>query len=71
MINMNDVKVEQGIAQERYQVIIDSRRARRSKEGNQQRVAVHKRALNWLGRQAGKLGAGWEPGRDTAGEQVV
>ena len=71
MINMNDVKVEQGIAQERYQVIIDGRQARRIKEGSQQRVAVHKRALNWLGRQAGKWGLGWEAGRDTAGEQVV
>jgi hypothetical protein len=71
MINMNDVKVEQGIAQERYQVIIDGRQARRIKEGSQQRVAVHTRALNWLVRQAGKLGAGWEAGRDMAGERVV
>jgi hypothetical protein len=71
MLNMNDVKVEQAIAQKRYRVIIDSRQGRNREEGRAQRVAVHKRALMWLGQQAGMWGAGWEAGHDNAGEQAV
>jgi hypothetical protein len=52
MINMNDVKIEQGIAQERFQVIVVARQQARARaEGNQQSEMVLDRALSWLGRR--------------------
>jgi hypothetical protein len=68
---MNEVKVEQRIAQERFQVIVEGRKASRIVKGDQPQVAVRTRALDWLGRRAGRWGAGWEAGRDAAGEQAL
>jgi hypothetical protein len=72
MINMNDVKVEQAIAQERYQVIIAARQQARARaEGNQQREMVLDRALGWLGRRLVGWGSRLEKRHNTAGEQAA
>jgi uncharacterized protein YifN (PemK superfamily) len=60
MINWNDIRVEQEIAQERYQVIVPERTARELRELNRSMRArqmttnhkrgtpFHSRALSWL-----------------------
>jgi len=72
MINMNDVKVEQAIAQERYQVIVLARQGARARaEGNQQRKMVLDRALGWLGRRLVGWESRFEERYNAANEQVV
>ena len=49
MYNWNDLKVEQEIAQERYQIIIEGRTIKTT--GKQQASTVYDRFLHWLGHQ--------------------
>jgi len=69
---MNDVKVEQAIAQERYQVVIAARQQARARvEGDQQREMVSDGALGWLGRRLVGRGSRQEERHNAAGEQAV
>jgi hypothetical protein len=71
MLNVNEVKVEQRIAQERFQVMVEARNADRIVTGDQPHVSVHTQVLDWLGRQAGKWGVSWEAARDRVGERAA
>jgi len=72
MINMNDVRVERAIAQERYQVVIAARQQARARaEGDQQREMVSDRALGWLGRRPVGRGSRLEKRHNAASEQAV
>lgn len=53
MINWNDVQVGKEMAQERYQVVIDARRAAR---GRADGVTLPGRVAQWLGEQLVALG---------------
>ncbi len=48
MINWNDIKVEQEIAQERYQQIIEARQVARALEKEQPKVTFGDQLRNWL-----------------------
>jgi len=49
MYNWNDVEVEQKIAQERYQSIIEGRRVARTQQRTTHRLSAAGRLLGWLG----------------------
>jgi hypothetical protein len=50
MFNWNDIRVEQEIAQERYQVIVQGRRLARTRS-QENRRNKYARFRNWLGDQ--------------------
>jgi len=48
MINWNDIKVEQEIAQERYQQIIEARQVDHAQEKEQPTLSFFEKLGNWL-----------------------
>ena len=56
MINWNDIKVEQEIAQERYQQIIQAHQVARALEKEQPKVTFGDQVRNWLASTVAGIG---------------
>lgn len=56
MINWNDIKVEQEIAQERYEQIIQARQVARALKKEQTRVQFYDQLRNWLTSTVAQMG---------------
>ena len=61
MINWNDIQVEQEIAQERYQPIIQARQMSRALARSEGRSGTqfYRRVFNWVGHKVGDLALYW------------
>jgi hypothetical protein len=51
MMNLNDIRVEQELAQERYRDMIRDRELARLLRGKHNRARLYVRGRNWLGNQ--------------------
>jgi len=72
MLNMNDVRTEQGIAQERYQVIMLARQQARARaESGGHQATLRSRALSRVGQLWQRVGPQPSSRYDAAGEQTA
>ena len=72
MLNMNDVRTEQGIAQERYQVIVLGRQQARARaESGGRQPTLRGRALSRVGQLWQRVGSQPSARYNAAGEQTA
>ena len=72
MLNMNDVRTERGIAQERYQVIVLARQQARARaESGQHQATLRSKALSRVGQLWQRVGSQPSTRYDATGEQTA